>query len=54
MDALKYLLFDLCRHYGIPVENVLGHCETDSGKAQGKTCPDFDVAALRMWLKSRV
>lgn len=53
-EALKGLLSDLCKHYGVLVENVLGHRETESGKAQGKTCPDFDVAAFRTWLKGRI
>ena len=53
-DALKRLLQDLCREHGIPVENILGHCETESGKAQGKTCPNFAVSDFRTWLKGRV
>ncbi len=53
-DALKRLLQDLCKEHGIQVENILGHCETASGKAQGKTCPNFDVSAFRTWLKGRV
>jgi hypothetical protein len=54
MFSLRELVGELCRKYGIPADNVLGHCETESGKAQGKTCPDFDVAAIRTWLKGRV
>ena len=54
LDALKYLLIDLCHQYGIPAENVLGHCETDSGKSEGKTCPNFDVAPIRMYLGPRI
>lgn len=54
MYSLKGLLQELCRKFGIPSDNVLGHCETDSGKAQGKTCPDFDVSAIRMYLKGRI
>ncbi len=53
-DSLKRLLQDLCKEHAIPAENVLGHCETESGKSQGKTCPNFDVAAFRTWLKGRV
>lgn len=53
MDSLKYLLADLCRHYTIAAENVVGHNETESGRKQGKTCPDFDVVAIRTWLKER-
>ncbi len=50
-DAQMNALIGLCRHlmntHGIPVENILGHCETASGKAEGKTCPNFDVQTLR-------
>lgn len=39
----------LCKRYGIPATNVVGHRETASGKAQGKTCPGsaFDLDELR-------
>ena len=53
-DALKNLLLDLCRNHNIPADNVLGHFETESGKAQGKTCPNFQVADFRTWLKGRI
>jgi N-acetylmuramoyl-L-alanine amidase len=52
-DALKHLLIDLCVTYRIRPENILGHRETASGKAEGKTCPNFDVEALRKWMKGR-
>lgn len=53
MDTLKELCQELCMKFGIPAENVIGHCETDSGKEQGKTCPNFDVGRIRAWLKGR-
>lgn len=53
-DALKALTADLCRQYALSPKNVLGHCETESGQAQGKTCPDFDVGAIRTWLSGRL
>lgn len=53
-DSLKNLLTDLCRQYGLGANDVLGHGETEQGKAQGKTCPDFNVGDLRTWLKGRV
>ena len=34
--------------YMIPVENVLGHCET--ALSGGKTCPNFDMKAFRLSL----
>ena len=27
----------------LSIDNVIGHYQTDTGKAQGKTCPNFDV-----------
>jgi hypothetical protein len=53
-DALKELLIDLCKQYDLKSDDVIGHNETESGKAQGKTCPDFNVGDLRIWLKGRV
>lgn len=54
LDSLKKLSLDLCRKYNIPAANVIGHNETESGKAEGKTCPNFDVSAIRVWLGSRL
>ena len=53
-ESLKHLLQDLYREHGIPIENILGHCETASGMSQGKTCPNFPVSSFRSWLKGRV
>ena len=53
-DSLKMLVSELCTMHGIPAENVLGHNETESGKAEGKTCPNFPVEAIRVYLKGRV
>ena len=53
-DALKEVLKELCAEHGIPAKNVLGHGETDSGKEEGKTCPNFDVDAFRTYLKGRI
>lgn len=47
MVMTRLLVRRLCFQYKIPVENVLGHCETESGKAQGKTCPNFDMDEFR-------
>ncbi len=54
LDALKRLLLELCKKFSVPVKNVLGHRETESGKAQGKTCPNFDMEPIRLWLNGRV
>lgn len=53
-DALDGLCRLLMAKYGIPVECVIGHRETEhergKGKA-GKTCPNFDVEAFRERLR---
>jgi hypothetical protein len=41
------LIRALQKQFGISTENVLGHCETESGKAEGKTCPDLDMNLIR-------
>lgn len=53
-SSLKSLLLDLCKQYKIEPKNIKGHYETESGRLQGKTCPDFDMEPYRMWLKGRV
>lgn len=53
-DSLKELCREMCIKFHIPSENVLGHCETESGKEQKKSCPNFDVSAIRTWLKGKV
>lgn len=45
--SLTKLIQVLCRKFSIPVENVLGHCETESGKKEGKTCPNLDMENIR-------
>jgi hypothetical protein len=45
-----HLLRDLVLHYEIPTAAVLGHCETESGKKEGKTCPNLDMNDLRFQL----
>lgn len=37
----------LCIKYNIPVANVIGHYESASGKAEGKTCPDMEMNEFR-------
>lgn len=44
--SLDSLLSDLMKKYNIPIENVRGHYETDSGKKQGKTCPNFGYGKI--------
>ncbi len=45
--SVIYLCRNLMKHFNIPVENILGHCETASGKAQGKTCPNYPMEIVR-------
>jgi hypothetical protein len=49
--SLTKLIQVLCRKFSIPVENVLGHCETESGKKEGKTCPNMDMVNIREMVK---
>lgn len=37
----------LCKKYNIPYSEVVGHGETKSGKAEGKTCPVYDMNLFR-------
>lgn len=52
--SLRALCLELCARYKVKPDAVFGHGETESGKAQGKTCPDFDVKPIRDYLKGRV
>jgi N-acetyl-anhydromuramyl-L-alanine amidase AmpD len=47
LEAVAFLIFRLMCAHDIPVKRVLGHYETASGKAEGKTCPNFDMDKLR-------
>jgi len=51
MISLEQLIRGLMVQYAVDVDNVLGHYEAKSGKAQGKTCPDIDMAKFRDKLK---
>lgn len=42
-DALNRLVLDLKSRYNFTNASVYGHRDRPSGKAQGKTCPNFDV-----------
>lgn len=50
MMSLYSLVQRIRKQYGIPVKNVIGHCETRSGQASGKTCPDLDMDLFRQGL----
>jgi len=51
MNSLLELLKNIMDIYNIIANDVLGHYETASGKAQGKTCPNFDVEDIRRILR---
>lgn len=44
-NILKRLIKHLQKEYNIPTENVIGHYEAP--KANGKTCPNFDMSKFR-------
>jgi hypothetical protein len=47
MAAVVSLVRELLARYGIDKSSVLGHYETDSGRREGKTCPNIDMALFR-------
>lgn len=51
VDSLLRLCAELLQIYGLSPAAVIGHCETDSGRLQGKTCPNFDVSLIRKKLE---
>lgn len=46
-DTLYDLCYMLSIKYAIPISNIIGHQETESGKQHGKTCPNFNVEIVR-------
>lgn len=48
LDALRKLLFQLMEVWLLTPDAIFGHRDRASGKAQGKTCPNFDV---QQWWK---
>lgn len=52
--SLESLLANLVRKFGLGVDDVLGHYETESGKAEGKTCPNMDMSLVRLMVKKRL
>ena len=50
--SLKILIRELIQKFNIPIDNIKGHYETDSGKKQGKTCPNFNIGILRSSLNA--
>lgn len=47
MHSLLYITEELCRRFSLPVDAVIGHCETPKGKEQGKTCPNLSMPWFR-------
>lgn len=53
--ALLGLVAGLRRRYNIPIQNVLGHCESPAELAKGtsgKTCPNLDMLMFRVELEA--
>lgn len=49
-DSLMILLKELMGKWNLPASAILGHYETESGKKEGKTCPNFDMGLFRQKL----
>lgn len=47
LQSLKSLVLDLKNEFNIDTKNIIGHCETRSGKSQGKTCPNISMSKFR-------
>jgi len=43
MPSLLWLTAELIKKHSLKVDDVIGHYETESGRKQGKTCPNIDV-----------
>lgn len=54
METLYAFLIDRCTKYSIPVEHILGHCETAQGKRDGKTCPELETELVRQEVRRRM
>lgn len=56
MKTLITKLVQLRKQYSIPARNILGHRETASGTAEGKTCPGklVDMDQLRIAISKRL
>lgn len=51
LEALRKLLKEKMAEYKIDSSKVYGHYETDTGQAQGKTCPNLPGLLIRAFLK---
>lgn len=49
--SLKWTVTGWMRAYNILIEDVMGHYEWDTGKAQGKTCPNLLMEDVRKFLQ---
>lgn len=54
VETLYDFLEGKCRQYSIPPDRILGHCETESGRRQGKTCPSLDMDFTRRMIRFRL
>jgi len=51
MNSLYDLLMGLMTMYNLKPDSILGHRETEIGKKEGKTCPNFDIEHFREIIK---
>lgn len=51
IQSARALVYSLMHLHNIPLAHVLGHCETESGKAEGKTCPNMNMDWFRAIVK---
>lgn len=54
MESLYGFLTAKCREWDIKPERILGHCETPSGKRQGKACPELPMDEVRAEVRRRL
>lgn len=54
LETLHQWLTGKALAYRIPVERILGHCETDNGRRQGKTCPSLPMDQVRAEVRRRL
>lgn len=49
LDVLRYQLDGILQIYNIKVYSMYSHCDFDSARKQGKTCPGFGSTELVAW-----
>ena len=52
--SLRSICKELMQKWNLTRRDILGHYETESGKKEGKTCPNFDMVMFRQSLMESV